>query len=217
MSIGGGGNFLSSIGSIVGGIFGGPIGAMVGQLAGQLLSSVVDQVIDQLPVDQAFKDLISAGFKAGMGDVGGAIQDANQFIEDLGRSMGGSQSDISSMQRSLEDFRNEVRDLFTQALAREAIEKEEEGSGQCSGKTTQRGGTAGGGAGWLRAMAEALGKQCDQLADELQEAVDNIDKEDPSTMVEFQTISQQFSMLMNATTTAIKTIGEAMTAVGRKQ
>ncbi len=217
MSIGGGGNFLSSIGSIVGGIFGGPIGAMIGQLAGQLLSSVVNQVIDQLPVDQPFKDLISAGFKAGMGDTGGAIQDANQFIEDLGKSMGGSQSDIAQMQRSMDDFQTEITKLFTDAMARDAIEREEDGAGQCSGRATQRGGTAGGGASWLRAMAEALGKQCDQLADELQEAVDNIDKEDPSTMVEFQTISQQFSLLMNSTTTAIKTLGEAMTAVARKQ
>lgn len=217
MSIGGGGNFLSSIGSIVGGIFGGPIGAMIGQLAGQLLSSAFSQAVDQLPVDQGFKDLINAGFKAGMGDTQGAIADANSFIEDLGKSMGGSQSDISSMQRSLEDFKGEITKLFTDALARDAIEKEEEGSGQCSGNAAKTGGSAGGGAGWLRAMAEALGKQCDELADEMQEAVDNIDKEDPSTMVEFQTISQQFSMLMNSTTTAIKTIGEAMTAVGRKQ
>jgi type III secretion apparatus needle protein len=217
MSIGGGGNFLSSIASIVGGIFGGPIGAMIGQLAGQLLSSAFSQAVDQLPVDQGFKDLINAGFKAGMGDTQGAIADANSFIEDLGKSMGGSQSDISSMQRSLEEFKGEITKLFTDALARDAIEKEEEGSGQCSGNAAKTGGTAGGGAGWLRAMAEALGKQCDELADEMQEAVDNIDKEDPSTMVEFQTISQQFSMLMNSTTTAIKTIGEAMTAVGRKQ
>lgn len=217
MSIGGGGNFLSSIGSIVGGIFGGPIGAMIGQLAGQLLSSVVDQVIEKLPVDQPFKDLISAGFKAGMGDTGGAIEDANQFIEDLGRSMGGSQSDIAQMQRSLDDFRTEITQLFNEALARDGLEREEDGAGQSSGRAVQRGGAAGGGAGWLRAMAEALGKQCDQLADEMQEAVDNIDKEDPSTMVEFQTISQQFSLLMNSTTTAIKTLGEAMTAVARKQ
>jgi type III secretion apparatus needle protein len=217
MSIGGGGNFLSSIGSIVGGIFGGPIGAMIGQMAGQLLSSVVGQVVDQLPVDQPFKDLINAGFKAGMGDVGGAINDANKFIEELGRSMGGSQSDIASMQRSLDDFKTEVTKLFTDALARDGVEREEQGAGQCSGNAAQKGGAAGSGGSWLRAMAEALGKQCDQLADEMQEAVDNIDKEDPSTMVEFQTISQQFSLLMNSTTTAIKTLGEAMTAVVRKQ
>ncbi|HEY6545332.1 MAG TPA: EscF/YscF/HrpA family type III secretion system needle major subunit [Dokdonella sp.] len=217
MSIGGGGNFLSSIGSIVGGIFGGPIGAMIGQLAGQLLSSVVNQTIDSLPVDQAFKDLISAGFKAGMGDTGGAIEDANQFIDELGKSMGGSQSDIAQMQRSLDDFQAEITKLFTDAMARDAIEREEDGAGQSSGRAATRGGSAGGAGGWLRAMAEALGKQCDQLADELQEAVDAIDKEDPSTMVEFQTISQQFSMLMNSTTTAIKTLGEAMTAVARKQ
>ena len=217
MSIGGGGNFLSSIGSIVGGIFGGPIGAMIGQLAGQLLSSVVNQAIDSLPVDQAFKDLISAGFKAGMGDTGGAIEDANQFIDELGKSMGGSQSDIAQMQRSLDDFQAEITKLFTDAMARDAIEREEDGAGQSSGRAATRGGSAGGAGGWLRAMAEALGKQCDQLADELQEAVDAIDKEDPSTMVEFQTISQQFSMLMNSTTTAIKTLGEAMTAVARKQ
>jgi type III secretion apparatus needle protein len=216
MSIGGGGNFLSSIGSIVGGIFGGPIGAMIGQMAGQLLSSVVGQVVDQLPVDQPFKDLINAGFKAGMGDVGGAIGDASKFIDDLGKSMGGSTSDIAQMQRSLDDFKTEITKLFTDAMARDGVEREEQGSGQCSGNAAQRGGTAGGGS-WLRAMAEALGKQCDQLADEMQEAVDNIDKEDPSTMVEFQTISQQFSLLMNSTTTAIKTLGEAMSAVVRKQ
>ncbi|WP_440222690.1 EscF/YscF/HrpA family type III secretion system needle major subunit [Dokdonella sp. MW10] len=215
MSIGGGGNFLSSIGSIVGGIFGGPIGAMIGQMAGQLLSGIVDQAINNLPIDQPFKELISAGFKAGMGDVGGAIQDANEFIEQLGKATGGSQADIASLQRDVKELQDSVTDLFTKAIAQQGLEREDAGADGACSKTAGKGG-AGGAAGWIRAMAEALGKQLDALADELQDAVDNIDKEDPSTMAEFQTISQQFSTLMNAATTAIKSIGEGMSSAVRK-
>ncbi|WP_281253065.1 hypothetical protein [Sphingomonas spermidinifaciens] len=42
-------------------------------------------------------------------------------------------------------------------------------------------------------------------------------KDDPKASAEFSVVSQQLSMLMNATSNAIKTVGEAMSNTARKQ
>lgn len=91
-------------------------------------------------------------------------------------------------------------------------------------------GGKGKGESWLMAIAKALGhalglhaanlvklsKQLDTLAGK--------DQKDPNnaaafqkTMTEFQAESQLFSMLSNAVSTAIKSIGEGMTSIARKQ
>jgi hypothetical protein len=236
----------------VGGAFGGPIGMMVAQMAKQLIMGVVDKLIEQLPIPQEFKDLLQAAFHAGMGDIGGAIKNANEFVGQLGADMGGSPADVGSMQRSLDDFKGNVQQMLTQMITQFGLDREDgdsgggtakqgaaargkggggaaggaaaggaaggAGGGSAAGGASSSGGAgAGGAAGWLRAMAEALGKKLDELADEMTEAAENIDKEDPSTSVRFQVISQQFGIVMNAASTAIKSVGEGMTSMARKQ
>jgi hypothetical protein len=239
-----GGNLFNVALTMIGGAMGGPIGAMVAQLAKQVIGAVMDKVIDQLPIPDEFKNLLQAAVHAGLGNTQGAIQNIQEFIQDLGGSMGGSATDIASMQQDVNQLQQTVEELFTYILAQEGLEREDADSGGGTSKpgNSQNGGRSGGSgggsaagggaggaaaggaaggagraAGWLRALAEALGKQLDELAEEMSEAADNIDKEDPSTMVEFQTISQQFNALMNTASTAIKTIGEGMASMARKQ
>ncbi len=236
----------------IGGAMGGPIGMMVAQMAKQLIMGVVDKLIEQLPIPQEFKDLLQAGFHAGMGDIGGAIKNANEFVGQLGADMGGSPADVGSMQRSLDDFKGDVQQMLTQLITQFGLDRQDGDSGggtakpgaarggkgggaaggaaaggaaggasggAAAGGASSTGGAAGAGgaAGWIRAMAEALGKKLDELAHEMEEAANNIDKEDPSTSVRFQVISQQFNILMNAASTAIKAVGEGMQSMARKQ
>ena len=87
-----------------------------------------------------------------------------------------------------------------------------------------------GGKSWLVAIAQALGSIMGDKAAKLVELTGKMDKlaaADPEdqkaakefqkTMSEFQAQSQLFSMISNATSTAIKAIGEGMTANARKQ
>lgn len=201
----------------IGGMFGGPIGAMIAQLAKQVMMSVVDKVIEQLPTDQSTKDLLQAGFHAGMGDTEGAIQNAREFVDDIAQQSGASPSDQADAQRSINDFQDAMQQLLTQ-MVQQNDENNQDSKG--SDAPVQRGGTAaqggGGGKGWLWAIAEALGKQCNQLADEMSAKADSLDAKDPKSVAEFQTITQQFSLLMNTTTNAIKSLGEAMANTARK-
>jgi hypothetical protein len=90
-------------------------------------------------------------------------------------------------------------------------------------------GTGGRSKSWLVAIAKALGgilgdkaAKLVELSKELETlAAKGDDKESArafqETMTEFQAQSQLFNMISNTASTAIKSIGEGMTAVARKQ
>jgi len=89
-------------------------------------------------------------------------------------------------------------------------------------------GAAGGGQSWLEAIAEAmgqaLGEMAQKLVDEstsLQGLAGNADgagaQQFQATMAKFQADSQMFSMLSNAFSNSIKSIGEGMTTMASKQ
>lgn len=92
-------------------------------------------------------------------------------------------------------------------------------------------GVSGGrGKSWLVAIAQAMGNALGTKAAKLVELSNKLDglaasssdnqqdaKEFQKTMAQFQAESQLFSMLSNAFSTAIKSIGEGMTSLARKQ
>jgi hypothetical protein len=200
----------------IGGMFGGPIGAMIAQLAKQVMTSVVDQVIDQLPTDQSTKDLLQAAFHAGMGDTAGAIQNAREFVDDIAQQSGASPSDQADAQRSIDDFQEAMKQLLTQMVQQNSDSQDNGNDAPVQNGGGAAGAGGAGGKGWLWAIAQALGKQCNQLADEMSAKADSLDAKDPKSVAEFQTITQQFSLLMNTTTNAIKSLGEAMANTARK-
>ncbi len=208
-------NFGSIASTAIGGMLGGPIGMLVAELAKQVMTTIVDQVIDQLPIDQSLKDLMQAGFHAGLGDYQGALQNIGEAIEAFGQELGGSQSDIADMLRAADQFQSTMEDVLG-SLAQTIIESADDVE-DGGGASSSRGGNKTGAPGWLYALAEVMGKKLDETAHEMQRLAEAVDKEDPSTATDFQVASQQFSILMNTTATALKSIGEAMTAAARKQ
>lgn len=100
-----------------------------------------------------------------------------------------------------------------------------------SGLQRERDGVSGGGSkSWLVAIAQAMGNALGTKAAKLVELSKKLDslagsssddqqaaKEFQKTMAEFQAESQLFSMMSNAFSTAVKSIGEGMTALARKQ
>lgn len=100
-----------------------------------------------------------------------------------------------------------------------------------SGLQREREGVAGsGGKSWLVAIAQAMGNALGTKAAKLVELSQKLDslagtssddqqaaKEFQKTMAQFQAESQLFSMMSNAFSTAVKSIGEGMTSLARKQ
>lgn len=106
-----------------------------------------------------------------------------------------------------------------------------QGARESTGLATGKGG--GKGASWLMAIAQAMGEAQGKLAakmvaksEEINAAADKAGgtgkdaeagaKEFQMAMTEFQALSQLFSMTSNASSTAMKSIGEGMTAIARK-
>jgi len=106
-----------------------------------------------------------------------------------------------------------VGDIASSAVAR----GENDGASGAKGKS------------WLVAIAQAMGNALGTKAAKLVELSNKLDglagktdsqqdaKAFQKTMAQFQAESQLFSMLSNAFSTAIKSIGEGMTSLARKQ
>lgn len=86
-----------------------------------------------------------------------------------------------------------------------------------TGPISARGGRNIAGKGWLYAIAQAMGKLADQKAQQLENAINSLpDDAKPSDMMKIQADTQEFSLMMNTFTNAIKTLGEGNTTAGRK-
>jgi hypothetical protein len=110
------------------------------------------------------------------------------------------------------------RDLANQAdriqqLTRELVENMarcglDDDCGESGGSRGSRGKS------WLQAIAAALGRIADKAAAELQQAADAIGNggNDPSKLMDFQVKAQEFSLMMQTFTGALKALGEGVTA-----
>jgi hypothetical protein len=220
----GGGGILGAVGGIVGGIFGGPIGAMIGQAIGNMLQQAIGDgtkgAVDQLQKEHGLPKFLADEIKAKVDEVLG--QQKNNVPADA------QQAAQSRYGDAFKDFQQQ----FEQNLVRGVLDAMNEGD-----KPGKSGGGKGGG-GWLQAIAKAMGQTLgDKAAEmvrlsnkmsELNEAKGSISQDDQQaneqnarefneTMTKFQATSQEYSMLNNVFSTAIKALGEALSAMARKQ
>ncbi|QTD56142.1 hypothetical protein [Parasphingorhabdus cellanae] len=167
--------------------------------------------------------------------IGSAI--AQTAIAQLGQMMGLPPSMISAAQNtfalasgtqgmptSIGDAVSQVGDMFGLSPSQQGIlernamsDLNDFVSSLSEGKDAKEARAGGKGGSWLMAIAEVLGKQLDKQAKELEEMAGQISDDTPSLTAKFGAKSQQFSMMFNATSTAIKAIGEAMSQMARKQ
>lgn len=175
----------------------GPAGGLVAQFASQIFSQMGQQFIQQLGqqmnLPQSSIDLAQGSFANSVGDFQGGAQNLDEVLQSVGQQSGSSPFEIADAQREA----NEGLQRLLNDLSQSDEVKDAKNGGR-------------GGAGWLRAMADVLGKKLDALAHEMQDLAGKVNKEDPSTSTDFTVVSQEFNMLMNAVSTALKTIGEAM-------
>lgn len=181
----------------------GPAGGIVAQLASQVFSQLGQQFLQnlgqQMGLPQTAIEMAQGSFASSSGDIQGTASNLNEAIDSLGRETGASPADIGDAQRAV--------DKIMQQGAIDAAQSDEAKEAKAGGK----------GGSWLLAIARALGAKADRLADKMEMQAENLDEGKPSDSAEFQATSQQFSMLMGALTTSIKTIGEALSQTARKQ
>ncbi|HEY1391835.1 MAG TPA: hypothetical protein VFV25_00560 [Methylibium sp.] len=74
---------------------------------------------------------------------------------------------------------------------------------------------------WFEALAQALGQALDKQADKIKnlssQVTDDNAKDKPSTMTQLQSESQRMSFMMSAADQVLKTLGEALSNMARKQ
>lgn len=195
----------------------GPIGGVVAQLAQQVFSQIGQQLIQNLGqnlgLPQGVIDLAQGQFSGSIGDFQSAFGNVDEAIDAFGQATGASPADIGSAQSGIQDIlRNFIEDMSQSEEFKEAKNSGGKGKGSAVG-----GAGSTGAPGWLMAMAQALGEELDRLGEDMQQRAESLKGDDASASAEFGVVSQQFSMLMNATNNAIKTIGEAMANTARKQ
>lgn len=249
---GGSGGILGAVGGIVGGIFGGPIGSMIGQAVGNLLNQALGQafnhVVDDLVSNHGMPKFLGDEVKATAGQAlggllnGGVSNEATQAAKD---HFGPAVNEIA------QNFANDLTALTLKNLGRKAA------GGDDSGAVGAKGAKAG--AGWLQAIASAMGQALGDKAAQMVSLSEQMTKLNDTSkagaaqtasladqaaggdkaagtklagaqskdqqnardfnmaMTQFQATSQEYSMLNNVFSTAIKALGESLSSMARKQ
>ena len=214
---GSGGGLLSAIGGLVGGAFGGPIGAMIGQAVGNLLQDAIGDA-----VNGAVNELQE---KHGMPKfIGDEIKDASRST-----LAGLRDNSVSAdLQAAVKSEAGGAFDKFKTNLQGSLVDEV-----LSQVRRTATGDDDSGEGGWLQAIAKAMGKVLDDKASHLVGLSAEMSKLNKKTgdvetdkanaetfnqkMTEFQATSQEYSMLNNTFSTAIKSLGEALGSMARKQ
>lgn len=194
----------------------GGAGLLVSQIVTQIASKIGQQMLQQfgqqLGLPQSVIDAAQGAMCSAMGDVGGAMQNYQEassgFVEDY--FQGASPQQSGDIQRGVDEIEKSMQDWFAQSVANSG--RDEEGNA--------RGGSAGrssGGGSWLMALAKALGNQLNAAQAKLERTMDGTNWEKSDQVAEFQAMSQEFALFMNTATNVLKTVGESLSTMARKQ
>lgn len=159
---------------------------------------IIQQIGSQLGLPQSTIDLAQGAFAASMGDTQGVQQNLQEAMQGVGDAF-----DFTPTQQG--EFEGNVTDSLND-MAMQGMRDAEKASGG-----------EGGEGGWLMAMAKALGSELNDMASEMESMANKISKDTPDITTKFSALSQQFSILFNAASTAIKAVGEGMAQTARKQ
>lgn len=184
------------------------------QVAMQVAKEVIQQVGQQLGLPQPMIDAAQGAFDMATGNPAGAAQEFQQaaggavgLIGQIGNMFNASPAEVGKAQQDVDKAKQQlIRNLVEQGQG-----QDEEGNSRGGGRAAQ-----GAGGSWLMAIAKALANQVQSQADKLERKMNSTDWDKAGQAAEFQAYSQQFSLVMNTATNAIKTIGESLTAMARK-
>lgn len=174
-----------------------------------IAKEVIQQLGQQLGLPQGMINFAQNAFSAATGTVGGPETIA-EAVAQLGQQFGLSPSEQGELQRSAQQ---DSHDMF-QKLA-DAFK-----SGKDMAEARKARGSKGSGS-WLQAIADAMAQALDKKVEDMDKMAQALDKQGSNKSVkastDLQVAGQEFSYLMNASSTVIKTIGEGLSGMARKQ
>jgi len=188
------------------------------QVATQAFSQAATQVLGQVAgniVSNAFSQLVQEGFKELEGWGSQVVSDAaNGMLHALNNqgTNGAYTGDVDRAQNQLVDaFAQNIQQNQDAALAIAQMGQQQDKDG---GATNAKGKGS-----WLWALAKVMGEKIDESADKMIDMANkvNADGKNASASTNFQVASQEFGLIMNSITTAIKSIGEGLQTAARKQ
>lgn len=187
---------------------------IVSQLASQLISSIAQQVIQQvgqqLGLPQPAIDLAQGAFAAEFGDVPGATQNYQEALDGILQGFpNASPAEQGALQGASDDAYNALQDI-ARNMVEQASSQDAEGNVRGGGRS------AGGAPSWLMAIAKGLGHMLNAQAQKLEDKMNSTNWDKAGEAAEFQAQSQEFGLAMNTATNAIKTIGDALSTMARK-
>lgn len=211
---------------------GGIVGTIVGQIAGQIVNQVLSQIMSQF----GQQDVAGGLSNMFMNSMGGALKNAintgplPQFVKDaanqaVDNSIGENQQKCSSgcMQALEQNGYDKAMSDAAYSMVEQAAEDAKEGNGKGKGA-----------ANWLVALAGALSEIQAKFLNDAMKNMDTMkanaakegdsqekaaEKRDEFLMAqsEYQANMQMFNMMANMTATSLKSLGEGLTAIARKQ
>lgn len=215
---GGAGGIFGAVGGIVGGIFGGPIGAMIGQAVGNLLQQAIGdatkQAVDTLQQEHGMPKFLADEVKTKIdGIIGNLLQPV---------SADAAQQAAQHVGDKLDSFKSDLSSSLVKAVLEQLNGLEDSDGKSASGKPSKTGAKS-----WLEALAQAMGKTLGEKAGRMVDLSKTITattgqegreaaKKNTEATLEMQGVGQMFSLMQNAFSAAIKSIGEGLSQAARK-
>lgn len=205
------------------------------QVATQVASQVIQQVGQQLGLPQPVIDMAQGAMQTAAGNPAGAAQEYGQaaggiagMIQTAGELFGSSPSAIGQATREVQEAADEmqsVADKLQEAYMKEAVAGKDEEGNSNQGKKALGGKSGAGGESFLMRLAAALGSAIDSKMDDQLELAESIDKSNSSgdkseittKGAQLTALGQEINILSNALNTSLKSIGEAVSTLARKQ
>ena len=206
---------------MAGGIFGSMISQIVTQVAAQTIGQTISSLISAFGEQNIFGAIMNnvlGGIKNILHDMIDSlplpkfIQDAAKGVVDdiIGENMHSPACDAQeavdssdSLQKAIDDMMKNLREEL------EGVMKGKEGKGGASGGH------------WLAVLAEALGKVAGEHLGKMVDAAERVQsasKEDlPKATAEMTAESKLFQLIQDATSNVLKSVGDGLSAVARKQ
>jgi len=187
---------------------------LVQQLTQQLVSAIGQQVIQQfgqqLGLPQPLIDAAQGAFAGSVGDFQGASSNYQEALGGIAEAFpNASPADLGQAQRGADEAYNAAAD-WAKSFIENASQQDSEGN-------VRGGGSRGGGApSWLMAIAKGLAHMLNVQSQKLEDKMNSTNWDKAGEAAEFQAQSQEFGLAMNTATNAIKTIGDALSTMARK-
>ncbi|PZN94082.1 MAG: hypothetical protein DCF31_10570 [Alphaproteobacteria bacterium] len=223
------GNILGSfnpVTAMIGTALGGPLGAIIAQAMQQVVSQVVQEIIqkagEQLGLPQQFIDMAQGAAAGSLGDTQGATRNLQEAISGLSDAFQLNGSAAGNFQRQAADT---VQNFIDEQASRAARAASDEGAENSGRKSAGVGGARGGSVLMQIALAlgQAMDNKIDQMAANAQElgAMGEIDGKNTSQYqelsAEMNALSQEVKIIGEALNNTLKGIGEASSALARRQ